>query len=119
MPSSRRYGTSSRTWAKPKSGVSWSRYVALNTPQDRDRPALDLDVAAGHETIPVARADRELDGPARSESPRRQPERNVLEMRVEEQEVRVVAHLLPVRRLVAELVAVQEDADRARLRVVP
>ena len=61
----------------------------------------------------------ELELPARAEAPGGQPERDLLEMRVEEQEERLVAQLLPVRRLGVELLAVQEDADRARTGVVP
>src|SRR6267142_1198954 len=127
-PRSRRYGTSSRARAKPNSGVSCSRYVARNSgigraflypAQDGDRPVLDLHVGARHEAVAVAAACRQFELPVCSEAPRRQAEADVLEVRVEQQQVRVVTDRLTALRLRSQLLAVEEDADRARVDVVP
>ena len=64
---------------------------------------------------PRAVAGRELDLPARAEAPRRQRELDRFEVRVEEQEERVVHDLLAVRGARADLLAVEEDAERLRL----
>src|SRR3954454_18501781 len=113
MPSVCRYGTSARASANPKSGVSWRRYVAVSsrdTPQHRHRPALDGHLGARHEPVGDARASREDELPACAEAAGRQPVWELLEVRVEEQQERVVSHLLAASRLHVQLLAVQEDA---------
>src|SRR3954469_20430539 len=67
----------------------------------------------------VAAAGGQRDLPPRSEAPRREAERDVLEVRVEEEQERVVAYVLAGLRLGPQLFAVQEDADRPRFEVVP
>ena len=62
----------------------------------------------------MRRPRRQLELPVRAESSCREAERDLLEVRVEEQQERVVAERLAVTRLRAELVAVQECADCAR-----
>src|SRR5947199_10439919 len=96
MPRSRRYGTSSRACANPNSGVSWRRYVARSsgTSQDGDRPRLDRHVGARNEAVAVATACGERELPVRAEPPRGEPERDVLEVRVEQQKERLVAERL-------------------------
>src|SRR3954471_18079791 len=115
---------SSRACSKPKLGVNWSRYVARNgglctTAEQRERAAFDGHVRAGHEALAVQAARREHDLPPRPEATRGQAERDVLEVGVEEEQERVVTHLVATPRLGVQLVAVEEDADRARLDVVP
>ena len=73
--------------------------------------------APRHEPLALDAAGRELDLPARAEAAGGQAERDLLVMRVEEEQERLVAHRLAALRLRGELVAVQEDADRARIAV--
>ena len=64
-------------------------------------------------------ARRQLDLPAGAEAPSRQRERDRLGVRVEEEQERVVAHLLAVRRPRRDLGAVQEDAERPAVLLLP
>src|SRR5206468_1676073 len=94
------------------------RWLSRATEQ-RERARLDDHIGAGHQPVVVAVPGGQLELPASPESARRQPEADLLEEGVEEKQKRVVAHLIPLGCPRAELVAVQEDADRTRLGVVP
>src|SRR5581483_5298372 len=62
---------------------------------------------------------RQVDRPAQTEPARRQRERDRLEVAVEEEHERVVADVLAAGRMLRELLAVQEHADRLRLAAAP
>src|SRR5207247_6954608 len=91
----------------------------LSASEDADRPRLHQHVLTWRRPLALAAARRQLDLPPRPEAAGRQAERDVLEVRVEEEQEGVVAHVLPMRVLHVQLVAVQEDADRARTLVLP
>src|SRR5947209_2222431 len=87
--------------ARPNSGVSCSRYVARSsgTSQDDDRAVLDHDVRSRNEALALAPTRRQRDLPAGAEAPRGEPEGDVLEVRVEEQQERLVTDLVAALRL--------------------
>ena len=98
---------------------------AIGGPESRARRQHERDASATCTIVARRRApDRShAQRPVASTTSQRVPNRRAgsrnvigLEVRVEEQQERVVAHLLAgLRRLGVQLVAVQEDADRARL----
>src|ERR1700751_1251207 len=136
MPRSRRYGTSARASAKPKSDDSWRRYVARSSIprsefisrgplQDHDRPRDHLDLGAGAIAL-TARlgrrvGGRELELPLRAKAPAREREHAILGLGVDQQHERVVLHFLPLRAGSRDLAAVQEHPEHvlAALPVAP
>src|SRR6476620_10166375 len=89
------------------------------SPKQDQRVLLNRHERAGAEWRVRGLARRRLDRPARAEAARGQREDHRLRVRIEEEEERVAGDRLAVRRTLADLAAVEEDAERPRLGIRP
>jgi hypothetical protein len=97
-----------------------TRDARSSSPEQDERVLLHRDESACADPLFRRVARRQLDLPARAEAPRGEREDHRLGVRVEDEQERVAEERLAVWRPLADLTAVEEDAERPRLaRPVP